>query len=815
VVTGRRLSGEEFPAEASISHIVVDGAILLTVILRDVTERKRAQDAIVALNSTLEAQVEQRTANLREASQVLEEQQRILQIAHEEQRTIFNTVTVGIALVRAHQILRCNRQLEVLFGFEPGELDGQATRLWYPDEEDFLRIGAPLFADLTPGEVQRHEQELVRKDGSRFWARMTGSRYVDANLGDAVLAVFEDMSLQREAAQAIAEASEQAIAASHAKSTFLANMSHEIRTPMNAIMGLSYLLLKGDLQTTQRAQLRKIQSSSQHLLSILNDILDYSKIEAGKMQVEQIEFELGQVLDNVASMTLERAAAKELALHFHVDKAVPQRLVGDPLRLGQIIVNLVNNAVKFTERGEVRVDLSLREQGAQDVLLLCTVKDTGIGLSAEQMPLLFQSFQQADSSTTRQYGGTGLGLAICKQLATLMQGEVGVQSVLGQGSTFWFSARLGISHSHTLVAAHGQPREAPDARALERLRGARILLVEDNELNREVAGELLSDVGVRVDTAINGELALQCLQERAYDLVLMDMQMPVMDGITATRLLRAQPEFSALPVIAMTANAMEGDRQACLQAGMNDHLSKPIEPDQLFAMLLQWLPPAAVVALNAPARRPVPDSGMPAIAGLDVVTGLHLVRGKKDFYLSMLRKFAKGQEGTVAAIREDLQRGLYADAQRRAHNLKSLSGSIGMEPLARLAAEVEAQLRSGHDAVALPAALQVLDARLGPFLEELRQQLAPSGAATGAVAMPAPELVRSVCQTLAALLADDNLQAVACLAEHAVLLEQALGTHYAPLADAVRLFNCEQALLRLGNAAQSIGIALSNDPGNP
>jgi CheY-like chemotaxis protein/HPt (histidine-containing phosphotransfer) domain-containing protein len=481
--------------------------------------------------------------------------------------------------------------------------------------------------------------------------------------------------------------------------------------------------------------------------------------------------------------------------------------------LGQIFVNLVNNAIKFTERGEVRVDISLREQDEQDVLLLCKVKDTGIGLGPEQLPLLFQSFQQADSSTTRQYGGTGLGLAICKQLAALMQGDVGVQSVLGQGSTFWFSARLGISHSHAVAIAHAQQLVVPDARALQALQGARILLVEDNELNREVAGELLRDVGVRLDTANNGQMALQRLQEQAYDLVLMDMQMPEMDGLTATRLLRAQTRFAELPVIAMTANAMESDRQACLQAGMNDHLPKPIEPDQLFAMLLQWLRPAASVPASLPPSVTAPGVGLPVIDGLDVVTGLRLVRGKKDFYLSMLRKYATGQAGTVAAIRDDLQKGFYAEAQRRAHNLKSLSGSIAMVPVSRLATELEAQLRSGTNADALQPTLQALDARLGLFLQELIPQLAPVASATGANPMPAPELVRSVCNTLAALLEDDNLQAVAFLAEHAALLEQALGAHYAPMADAVRLFNCEQALLRLRNAAQSIGIAMSNDPG--
>jgi CheY-like chemotaxis protein len=445
--------------------------------------------------------------------------------------------------------------------------------------------------------------------------------------------------------------------------------------------------------------------------------------------------------------------------------------------------------------------------------VVCKVKDTGIGLSAEQLPLLFQSFQQADSSTTRQYGGTGLGLAICKQLATLMHGEVGVESAFGQGSTFWFSARLGLCHSHGDSVSNAQQREPPDRRALQMLRGVRILLVEDNELNREVAGALLVDVGVQLDTANNGQIALQRLQEQTYDMILMDMQMPVMDGLTATRLLRAQTEFAALPVIAMTANAMESDRQACLQAGMNDHLPKPIEPDQLYSMLLQWLRPAAEIPSRVPSTAQVVDAGLPVIEGLDVATGLRLVRGKSDFYLSILRKFASGQAGAVAAIREELQKGLYADAQRRAHNLKSLSSSIAMAPVSRLAAEVEAHIRSGLNASELQIALQALDERLESFLQELNRQLAPARRVPDSATMPAPELVRSVCDTLAALLADDNLQAVACLAEHADLLKQALGAHYAPLADAVRLFNCEQALLRLRNAAQSIGLAMSNDPG--
>ena len=954
VVSARRMNGEEFPAEASISHSAVDGAVMLTVILRDVTERQKAQDAVLALNNSLEAQVAQRTASLLETTQTLEEQQRILQIAHEEQRSIFNLVTVGIALVREHVILRSNRQLEEVFGYEPGTFDGSTTHRWYRDAETFAREGAPLFSDLSPGQTQVHEQELVRRDGTAFWARISGSRYVDANLGSAVLAVIEDMSLQRAAALAILQAKEQAVEASLAKSHFLANMSHEIRTPMNSIIGLSYLVQKSELNARQREQIRKIQSSSQHLLSIINDILDYSKIEAGKLKVESIAFELDTVLDHVASLVAEKAASKGLELLFQVDRAVPQRLLGDPMRLGQVIVNYANNAVKFTERGEVRIDLRLREESAHDVLLLCTVSDSGIGISAEHLPLLFQSFQQADSSTTRQYGGTGLGLAICKQLATLMHGEVGVHSVPGQGSSFWFTARLeksqtqpralalrselygkrvlvvddnesarhllrdmlarlnlvvhavdsgaaaldvlqredrsgtpfelvfldwqmphmngvelgqhirklGLAHCPALVlvtgygreevlssahatgietvlvkpvnasvlfdsvvralspaAANSQPRDVPqalDAQLLQAIAGARVLLVEDNALNREVAGELLGDAGLLVDMAFDGQMALDRLLQQHYDVVLMDMQMPVMDGLTATRRLRAMPQFAQLPVIAMTANAMASDRALCLEAGMNDHVAKPIEPDVLFQALLKWVRPLPAAAV---AHAPQHDTGvhpeLPVIDGLDVAGGLRRVRGKKAFYTKLLRTFAADQDGAVAALRADLAQGQRQGALRRAHTLKGLAASIGMERIAQQAAQLEADLRSERDAAGLQDPLNTLEADLQGFLQELAQQLPAAVDATAPADKLDTQRVALLVQVMAGLLADDNLEAVECLADNEAVLKPALGQAYGPIADAVRRFDCVLALSRLRIAAQSLGIAMSNTTGNP
>jgi two-component system sensor histidine kinase/response regulator len=954
VVTARRMHGEEFPVEASISHIEVDGVMLLTVILRDVTERLKAQDAVIALNNSLEAQVAQRTAKLLETTLVLEEQQRILQISHEEQRSIFNLVTVGIALVRNHVILRSNRMLEEVFGFGAGEFEGQTTHCWYRDAETFEREGAPLFADLGPGQTQVHEQELVRKDGTTFWARISGSRYVDANLGSAVLAVIEDMSLQRAAALAILQAKEQAVQASLAKSHFLANMSHEIRTPMNSIIGLSYLVQKGELNARQREHIRKIQSSSQHLLAIVNDILDYSKIEAGKLRVESIAFELDAVLDNVTSLVADKAESKGLELLFQVDRAVPQRLLGDPLRLGQIIVNYANNAVKFTDRGEVRIDLRLREETGHDVLLLCTVSDSGIGISAEHLPKLFQSFQQADSSTTRQYGGTGLGLAICKQLAALMHGEVGVQSVPGQGSSFWFTARLEKSHSQpralalrselygkrvlvvddnesarhvlrdmlaslnlvvhavdsgvaaldalqredrsgtpfelvlldwqmphmngvevgqriralglahlpalVLVTGHGRqevlssaqatgietvlvkpvnasmlfdsvvrelspvaasnlPQQVPqvlDARVLQAIAGARVLLVEDNILNREVAGELLGDAGLLVDMAFDGQMALERLQQQHYDVVLMDMQMPVMDGLSATRRLRAMPQFARLPVIAMTANAMDSDRALCLDAGMNDHVAKPIEPDVLFQALLKWVRPSPVAAVaRAPQHQAGRQPELPMIAGLDVAAGLRRVRGKKAFYAKLLRTFAADQDGAVAALRADLESGQRSNALRRAHTLKSLAASIGMDGISQQAAQLEADFRSEQDPPGLQDRLDTLEVDLQAFLQALEQQLPAAMDATASGEGPDVQVAATVLRQLAVLLADDNLEAVECLTDNEALLKQVLGQGYAAIADAVRHFDCALALSRLRIAAQSLGIAMSNFTENP
>jgi signal transduction histidine kinase/DNA-binding response OmpR family regulator/HPt (histidine-containing phosphotransfer) domain-containing protein len=622
--------------------------------------------------------------------------------------------------------------------------------------------------------------------------------------------------------------------ATRAKSMFLANMSHEIRTPMNAIIGMSYLALKTGLTTRQRDYIGKIHNAGTSLLGIINDILDFSKVEAGKLNLESIPFRLEDVLDNLCALVAQKASDKGLELLFDLDPQVPAGLVGDPLRLGQILINLTNNAIKFTEQGQVSIAIQPLERVGNKVLLRFGVHDTGIGMNEEQLARLFQAFRQADGSTTRKYGGTGLGLTIAKRLVELMGGSIQVESTPGKGSAFVFNAWLevsavgegyrkalpeGIRGIRVLVvddnasarevladqlqaldcsvSSCASGREAitilqdadrdhpfdvalidwmmPDMNGTETVRqirvhnravrivmvtafgrdevraqaeiagcdaflvkpvsqsslldvllgvfglssggelpaasipkqaaslhGVHLLLAEDNETNLQIALELLQGAGATVTAVENGLVALEKLhaaEPGTFDAVLMDVQMPVLDGLEATRLLRGDPRFADLPILAMTADALPEERERCLAAGMVDHIAKPIDPHTMYEKLLRWVHPVAPAepvkqAVAAPPPPAAEPADLPDIAGLDHEAGLRHMAGSRELYRRLLRQFISEQADTAARLNAALDEQDYELAQRIVHTVKGVAGSIGLFDLQARAALLERAIKT-------------------------------------------------------------------------------------------------------------------------
>lgn len=749
-----------------------------------------------------------------------------------------------------------------------GVLEVASFRALLPSEQALIDELLPVLA-MSMEILARNLRTRELLDQTREQARQLEKQTGALTESQTELVAQKDALIVQQ--QELAAAKEKAEDATKAKSDFLANMSHEIRTPMNAIIGLSHLALKTPLNAKQRDYVSKVHNAGTSLLGIINDILDFSKIEAGKLEIESTDFRLDDVISSVTTLTAQKAHDKGLEFLAHLSPSIPEHLLGDPLRLSQVLTNFVNNAVKFTEHGEIRLNIELLERTGEKVQIKFSVRDTGIGMTAKQSAKLFQPFVQADTSTTRKHGGTGLGLTISRRLVDLMGGRVWLESEPGVGSTFYCTVWLGVgtatgsgrivperlsqlrvlvvddnaaareilaeplgsiaNHVMTvasgpeaiaaikaqdpaqpydiifmdwrmpgmdglqasrliksdetlatqpaivLVTAFGREEVREEAERLDldgflikpvtksmvmdtlvnvfaevgdgivageamigemeaRLRGARILLTEDNEINQQIAVELLESAGATVHVVNNGREAVEKLsngpQPPPFDVVLMDLQMPVMDGHQATVKIRSDVRFATLPIIAMTAHATIEEKQRCLATGMNDHISKPIDPAMLFETIGRCLRPSAtLLERTAP---PAPADDLPAIAGLDAADGLRRVAGNRKLYLKLLRQFVDQQADAPAQLAEQLKAVDLSTAERTAHTVKGVAANLSISEVQASAGALEKAIREQAD----PARLETLRQQFSEVLFDLLARLRPALGAELTVASPAP-----------------------------------------------------------------------------
>jgi PAS domain S-box-containing protein len=942
-----RANGQEFPIRASISHLLVDGDDLYTVILQDVSKELKAAEEIQALTTNLEKLVELRTEKLNEANQSIEAQRQELAAARDDLQNIFDSATVGIVLARDRKLEQCNPRLAEMLGYQAEELNGQSARILYRTDADYERQGELLLSQIHASTSAVFETQMARKDGTALWVRVNAKLLNDGRMKGMMLSFLEDVSLQHAASDALLEAKAAAEAATRSKSEFLANMSHEIRTPMNAIIGMSHLALQTQLDKKQRNYIEKVHRSGENLLGLINDILDFSKIEAGKLLMEVTEFYLDDVLSNLANLIGIKTEDKGLELLFNVASDVPDALVGDPLRLDQVLINLGNNAAKFTEKGEIVLGIDKVADHDDGVELHFWVRDTGIGMTPEQCDKLFRSFSQADASTTRKYGGSGLGLAISKNLVEAMHGKIWVQSTLGRGSTFHFHARFGIharprpirmlkadelkgirvlvaddnasareiladmlkafgleadvaqdganalrmvsaadkmarpyqlvlmdwkmpsmdgietvqqmqgqqlSQIPTVIMVTAFGREEAFANAAQRhvalntivtkpvtpsslleavgealgkgvqiltrqelradehaasvhrLRGARVLLVEDNDLNQELAIELLTNAGMQVVLACNGQEALDILgTDPNFDGVLMDCQMPIMDGYTATEQIRKNPAFDALPIIAMTANAMAGDKEKVLTAGMWDHIAKPLKVAEMFSTLAKWISPGSNESLPKDGAARAGDA-LDALTGtddlyralsqvgIDTEAGLAAAMNKDALYLRLLCKFRDGQANFDEVFAQALNSADSTAAQRCAHTLASTAGTVGVKGVQQAARQLELACARHGSKESIESLLHEVRLELQPVIRAL-SVLTPEHPLNPNRSDDAidPQKLTAFRSRLLDLLERGDSECINLCEEHEDLLRAAFADKWAAIAEKIRNFDFEAA----------------------
>ncbi len=605
----------------------------------------------------------------------------------------------------------------------------------------------PRMRSALAGLPQRFEEDSVGPKGETASWQV---HYIPDRWGDDVRGFFvmaNDITQSRRTQARLQTLNEElmlardkAEAGARAKTSFLANMSHEIRTPMNAIIGMTHLLQRDARDALSRDRLGKVAEAAEHLLEIINDVLDLSKIEAGKLQLEELDFDLDGLLARASQLVAQDMQAKGLTLEIDRDDT-PHVLRGDPTRLLQTLLNLLSNAVKFTERGTITLRCRIAMHDASDMLVRFEVQDTGVGISPAQLQHIFTAFEQADTSTTRRFGGTGLGLSISRHLTELMGGTLGVESSPGVGSLFWFTARV----------KPGKLPDAPRTASLDRnaeaeLRrsytGARVLIADDNRINQEVARELLQAVGLRADIADNGQAAVNMASQAHYDLILMDVQMPEMDGLRATSIIRATPALAGIPIVGMTANAFAEDRKACFDAGMNDHVGKPVEPAALYETLLHWLSTVDVrgegdsqIAALPESRatepgalplseEPVAPDTLPTVKGVDTERGLRFCGGNLGSYLQMLHLFADLYAHGLPACRDYLAGTGSLDAvQREVHTYGGAAVAIGAAQMGAEASRLDSALRAGKPGPDLESALEKLMQDTASVVQELRRKL--------------------------------------------------------------------------------------------